>query len=420
MKKIKKLTLILFLLTASSALANEQEAKLGSFRDLLVLNFSPAFRLSSGNFISESSDPSSIKNFFNQSRFAIVGLDFSWQWFELYVAFDIMPNWANFNNNRFFSNLPLGDISGSIHMEIPVAAFVAYRSDLVDFSVGRRRWHVGPGNYSLIASRDVLFFDGFWLSVRPQLDFGRFHFYFMAASDDHIALRRFLNWQREAAGGSRDPNLWFNPVSEQRWFFIGRLAISTDNWQLGITETMLWHGRPLDLHIFNPLFWWHNLNFPGYSNVTLGIDFEKILPIAQNVKVFGQFNIDDIRAPNEGVGETPTSLALYVGALWQVFEGNELFSGPVFNPFGQLISTQRLNFPTGGLIVGFDAVWTSRFMWTRRADRPLGKFTMFKLADIWAASHSPSIIEHFLAFPYGNDNIYFKASGQWQNSNWFS
>ncbi|MCL2520198.1 MAG: hypothetical protein FWE37_04245 [Spirochaetaceae bacterium] len=380
--------------------------KLFAIGNLFTIELTPAFRLSSANFNDEAINLFTIQNFFNQTRLSKFAFNYNYAPFQLYVDVDFLKQHIDvFTDNPSFSNFPYNDgFVGSINATVPLQGFFAYRGDLINVIVGRSRWHFGAGDYSLVAGRDVPYFDGVWFSFNPQLSNGRLHFNFWAASDEQRALEKFLAWQPEGA---------LHLQQNSRWFFAHRFGFSRESWRLGLTETMIFMGEPLNLSVISPLYLWHNLYMDSAANVAITLDFEKIFT-NQNIRLYAEFSLDDFQLPWEAIDSNPQAIALYLGADWQIFDNGERFTAPRFDPFAQTITMDNFAFD-GGLVVTLQALWASRFIWGRSQELPLGKFTLFK--NIHDGNNG--VIEHYLAFPYGGDNIYLKAGAEWQNSQFF-
>ncbi|MCL2519781.1 MAG: hypothetical protein FWE37_02075 [Spirochaetaceae bacterium] len=392
------------------------------WRDIFIIDINPALlRLSSANFTEEPASLFTIQNFYNQTRLIKLALNIDIIGFNFYADLDFMQHFYAFKDNSTFSNLPFANygFSSAVYSNIPLQGYLAYNSDLLQLSLGRRRWHLGAGDYNLVAGRDAPYFDGLWAGFTPQLPSGRFHFYFMAAIDDPMAIGKFLDWNRQQVNeADRNNNEhWFNLAQESRYFFVHQIAFSRDTWRVGLTESFIWQGQAANFFIANPFFLWHNIFNPEAGNVALTLNFEKLFT-EQNIRLYAEASMDDLQLSWEPITSPPNQLALYVGADWQIFDNGERFAAPRFNPFERAMAMENFAFD-GGLIVSFQALWASRYIWGRGDESALGKFTMFKdihLRGNMYGSEAGGVLEHYLGFPYGGDNIYFKLSGQYQNN----
>jgi hypothetical protein len=389
---------------------------LGNF---FYIDIFPTFRMGSQNFVTENMNRFTVVDYFNQNRFLTLSLDFSVKNFDFYIGFDMMQHLSVYADNYPFSNFPYGrdGFNDSVNSMIPTEGYISYKNDLLEFSVGRRRWALGAGDYSLTVGRDMPYFDGIWFGFHPKIgNIGRFYYYFLGASDDQNAVEHYLKWNTDPDPDNPDPARWpYNDYvrglkEESRWFFVHKVGFSRDTWRIGIAESLVLQGQPLTFWLSNPFFAWHNMYMNTAGNVSLSLSGEKVW---DTVRFYAEFIMDDLQLPWENKNSNPLAIGLYGGVDWQLFDEGERFAGPRYDPYARAMTEDNFRFE-GGLILSFQTVFASRFLYNRDGI-PLGKFTLFTgvQGNRWG------VMEHYVGFPYGGDTVLAIAKAQWQNSRWF-
>ncbi|MCL2520821.1 MAG: hypothetical protein FWE37_07475 [Spirochaetaceae bacterium] len=407
-------------------LSEELSTYINFLRRFAFIDVFTTARASTANFTDNSLNRFNYIDFINHNKFYTIGFDFSYRNFDFYFALDLIQTFMIYNDNFAWSSLPLGKggFVDGLDTTVPLAGYIAYDTDFITLSVGRRRMALGPGDYSLVVGRDNPFLDGVFFGIRPRIgQNSRFSYYFIGASDDGLALNNFVTWNKEAAVANPAASRWFENDSMlqqiSRYFLVHKIAFSSRNFKIGLTESFVVSGLPLTFWLANPFMIWHNtyLDLGGLSgNVAITLDVERRF---NNLRVYGEFSLDDWQLGWEGVETHPNSIGLYVGLDWQVFAGDELFSGVKSGPYDRIMREDTLAFESG-LVVSLQFVYVSRYFYRRHHDDPLGKFTFFNSLQHTGDNRDFYIMENYLGFAYGPDSFLTEFTATWQNRQIFS
>jgi hypothetical protein len=403
----------------------------------------PTFKLSTSNFYNSNIGRFSYSNLQNGPRLLNGGLNFGYKGWQFYLAIDVLQSVDSHNENIGFSNLPIGHKGafGGLNVNAPTALYIAYHNDLLDISVGRRRYQFGAGDYSPVLGRDMPYIDGLYVGITPQLtEKGKLAIRFLASADDQAALQRLYDWNRAAwyrgdlnydyytnfdsnATSAENEHAWRQTPLGQletrtRWFFLNKLALIRPTFSVGVTEGLLVAGPNLSAWLGNPVSLWHNTFMPSGTKLLISVDFEKKL--GESVRLYGQAMIDDWQLDWEldDVNSPPNTLAIYSGVDWQVFTNDNLFTGPFFNPYAHTLGDDRFKMD-GGLILSLQFAWASRYLYNRDYREPLNKFTYFHTQQAGGGGEF-FLIENYLGLPYGPDNFLLEATAKWQNKRFYT
>jgi hypothetical protein len=382
----------------------------------------PTFRIGTPNFFHQELNRLTYIDYHNQNKPIVLGFDFSYKNFDFYLALDFMQHVMVYNENYPYSNVPMGSSGfvNGLNTNVPTAGYIAFDNDFIEFSVGRRRWALGPGDYSLSVGRDTPYFDGLWFGIHPKITEDiTFSYYFLGAADDQAAIELLYDWNEKAYNddpASAPEFVYLQQLSEKtRWFFAHKIGISTPTFRIGLTESMVIDGKPITAWLSNPFMIWHNTYMPDGGNVAMTLDVEKL--IGSHVRVYGQFTLDDWQLGWEGYASAPNALGIYAGVDWQVFDSEEIFSGPRADPYAKVMADKSFRFKRG-LILSLQAAYASRYLYNRHSKEPLGKFAFFNTLQSGGGGDF-FLMENYLGFAYGPDTALAEVSAQWQSERWY-
>ncbi|GHU21447.1 hypothetical protein FACS1894172_12090 [Spirochaetia bacterium] len=403
------IVLLWAMLVASPVFA--QEAKSNSLFDLINIETFPVARV---NVTGDSAQNADFQQFHDSKRFLRLGFEFTTDFgLEVNLNLDITQGITANKKNPLFLNIPFAPgigLTGFIDTHTPFESYVAYEGDLIDLSVGRRRWAMGAGDYSLSVGSHAPWFDGMWFNLHPTLSGHRFDWTFLVAADTPI----FISTWNE--GNSAHSSYYWDTDADKpllnswagRYFLMHNTSIWGNTWKFSIGETALVVGN-LDLYTGNPTSIWHSV-FLGHVNIEIQLAFEK--RIAEQWRVYSELLLDDL--PLEGGLTNPLSGAFTLGADYQLFPGTERYTGPVQNPLYNIKREDNLRF-SGGLVLSAQFVLTSRYVYSRADDEAIERFTMTK--NVGAGDFF--LYEHYIGFEYGPDTFLTALSAKWENKSFF-
>ncbi|NIZ40944.1 hypothetical protein PVA45_05450 [Entomospira entomophila] len=374
----------------------------------------PTVRVTSRNFKVESIDRLFYTQYHLSPKAFVVGIDYQIVGIHFFVALDFMRNLEAEFYKMTWTNLPVGkNLAASASTNFPSEGFIGYHNDVITASIGRRRAHLGPGNHGLMLSRYTPYFDGIWLSLHPKTrENQRFFYTFFLAADDTAALNRLWNAFDPYAADVMQLNRY-----QQRTKFLAvhRIGYQFEFLKFGIGESSIISGIPLTFFNANPMNFWHNTYEVGL-NVTLGFDIEGVIGKKRNIRLYGEFLLDDVKTSVEP-GGNPLAFGLSLGAQWHVFERDEEHFGPNFDYTRNTLQEGGFNF-TGksGLVLGFQAVWATRYLYSRAMDDPLGKFTFHNQLQLGVGHWS--VLENYIGFTHGPDSVLLEFQADYIDKNW--
>jgi hypothetical protein len=379
--------------------------------NVLNLEFFPVARL---NLNGKAADNGDFKEYYDEKRFIRLGFEYATAGgLEVNFNLDLTQGILANKNNRLFLNVPFDPgpnvpLNGFIDTETPFEGYIAYEGNVVDLMVGRRRWGMGAGEYSLTAGRQAPWFDGVWFNIHPVIAGYRTDWTFLAAADDPGFI---VNWNAPGTAHSAAYERGGDPLLDSwdsRYFLLHKSSIWGDSWKAGVAETAIVVGN-MDLYSGNPGSIWHS-GFLGHVNVGIELSFEKIL--ARSWRIYSEIFFDDL--PLEGGTTNPIAGAATIGADYQLFEDSGRYAGPVQSAALNAKLEDNLRFE-GGLILSGQLVYTSRYVYSRSYDEAVERFTMYKHTVVGDFAN----YEHYTGFEYGPDTVMASLSIQWQNRSFF-
>ncbi|MGL4524588.1 MAG: hypothetical protein ACRCVN_03580 [Spirochaetia bacterium] len=371
--------------------------------------------------------------YLDDPRFLQLGIDIDWRGLQAYMRLELFQNPAIFQSGLAYSNLPLPigyqSFTAGFNANFPSEGWLGYINDYVDISVGRRKLATGPGKYNLSLSEQAPALDAYWINIHPMTNYKvRLYGILSGAMSGHEAGRRFLTenqryWDPTAAGGvgawvdTYDPTTATFPQVDRynspfKGYFFHKIGVEGDWWRVGLSESIMVYGGAPTLDINGPLTLWHN-SYIVNGNALLGVTFEFLL--AQQVRVYGEWAMDDLML-GEFDNAKPTSMSFMLGADWQIFGTDTPYKGEIYRDSSRTMREQQFT-KTDGLIIGIEAVYTSRFMYGRPGDDPFGKFSFFTSPQ-YGVNHWP-LVEYYLGFPYGPQSMLIEFRGTYSSGDWY-
>jgi hypothetical protein len=406
-KGIILLAVVFVFLGSVLSLAAQEPASLW---DVLNVEFFPVARFNTTGAATSNED---YRRYYDEKRLLRLDLEFSTDFgLDVNLNLDITQGILANKSNPLFSNIPFAPglaLNGFIDTEPPFESYLAYEGALIDVSVGRRKWGMGAGEYSLTVGKQAPWFDGVWFNAHPVWAGYRVDWTFLIAADDSGFI---AEWNKDDNAhssyyGGNDGSGSFDPLLrnwDSRYFLMHKSSVRGETWRAGVGETAMVIGN-LDLFSGNPTSIWHS-TFLGHVNIGIELSFEKRL--ANSWRVYSELFIDDV--PLEGGVTNPIAASATIGADFQVFPGTERFSGPIQASWANAKLEDNLRFE-GGLILSAQAVYASRYVYSRSYDEAIERFTMVKHTIVGDFRN----YEHYIGFEYGPDTLLVSLSAQWQN-----
>lgn len=191
------------------------------------------------------------------------------------------------------------------------------------------------------------------------------------------------------------------------------LAINLSIFALVLPRVRLFTVRLLLFNV-NPAMFWHNTYEVGL-NVTLGFDVEALVGAKKNVRVYGEFLLDDVKTAVEEDGN-PHAFGLSLGVEWHLFDNEEIYLGANFDYDRNTVRERRATFTQSGLRLGFQAIWATPYLYSRADDDPLGKLTFHNQLQLGVGHWS--VLENYIGFTYGPDTILLELQANYLSERW--
>ncbi|MDR1893343.1 MAG: hypothetical protein LBQ61_01455 [Spirochaetales bacterium] len=369
--------------------------------DVLNIEFFPVLRL----FLNDTGDSynADYLAYYEEKRFIRLGVEFKTPGgLEVNLNLDLTQGILANKFNPYFLNIPYmagAPLHGFIDTETPMESYIAYEGDLIDLSVGRRKWGLGAGRYSLMAGLGAPWFDGLWFNLHPVVSGHRFDWTFLIASDDP----GFVDLWNKSISTAHDTNYLNSNVPllspwDGRYFMVHKTTIRGETWKAGVGEMAILVGGA-DFFSANPTAIWHSA-FLSFLNVGVEVSGEK--RFGENFRLYGEVMFDDL--PTEGGITNPIALAATLGLDYHLLDT----AGPYTGPFQSLYLTAKredsLAF-TGGLTLSLQGVYASKYVYSRSASEGVERFTMLKHAVVSRDQADFYNYEHYTGFDYGPDNF---------------
>ncbi len=175
-------------------------------------------------------------------------------------------------------------------------AYLVFKLPYFNLIYGKHENKWGPGLYGNLALSDYAApYDQF----KFQTQYWRFKF---------TSLVGFLRAY---------PEIRENGQIQSKSIAAHRLELSvTNHFQLGLHETVIYGGRKFEPAYLNPIMFYRSAEhaLPNEDNATMGLDFD--LSLIKNVKLYGEFLIDDITTTELGTGFYGNKLGYQAGCYY--------------------------------------------------------------------------------------------------------
>jgi len=323
--------------------------------------------------------------------FSNLSLDLQKWGFRAYTQFEFRSDLLADLTYFSWSNFPIireGTIN--IDANFPQVAYLEYSREHILISLGRRKISWGPGIYHLGISGIAPYFDNLYLDFSVPTKKGEWGFRYVIITTDNRAMRR--NTETE------DP-LYKTLVAHQLSYQWPRIKISL------LDYSLVWNRVP-DLQELAPLLHYHGL-YQEDQNVMLGIALD-MLP-GDNFRIYMDCIFDDFKLSVESTESNPGAAGAILGTQIRFLRGK-----PVVTELNQTedhILDDR-TFPLqGGLILQFEQVWASKYLYNRDVEE--GKFINPQFY-IW--KFDPADINTFFGAAYGPDRLIERLSLTYENN----
>ena len=297
----------------------------------------------------------------------------------------------------------------AIQNSVPHTAFLGFSGPWSTLVVGRDAIRIGRGSTgNLMIGSHVPYHDFLQLSLSNK----KLKYTFLAIPMNELVTQEMINTQKidpSNLGQAWYPHLnqdediaWHTLFhgTRRRTYIAHRLeADILPWWRMAITEGTMIYADTLDLRMFSPMMFLHNLQNFGEVNNTLGIETE--ITLSKRWALDVQFFIDQLQTSAEqGATELPPNAnALLIGGRFRYPKDDWTFSGFI------------------------EGAYTSPFVYLRTGDStqnydPANAATQFNLDLVHAVSMEEGRSGvNWLGYVYGPDSIVLatKVAGAYKN-----
>lgn len=328
---------------------------------------------------------------------------------------ELTQNFHTYLNNSYYLNIFADSKNGfafrNILVNIPLFGYIEYKNDYFRFLIGRTRIDLGYGDYNFILSAYAPAQDAIWITADPWYDNANF------------VVKPFMNFiidmspihgnETFLSDKNNNPNNRYRSVAKT--YNIHQFGIYNDYFRLAVTESLMVYGAEFSLATISPLSWWHQ-SFLNNGNNMMSVSVEGKI---DRYRIYAEGSFDDLYIGSEDDTSKPNAMGFVVGFDVELLKG-EPFIGVNFSSKDQVVRADSFRKDTG-LIVGFETVVSSKYMYGRPSSDPFGKLSFFQSYQTanQAALDKWSLIEYYLGFPYGGETLYAFAKAKYINRNWY-
>lgn len=227
----------------------------------------------------------------------------------IHLEYDLRKDFFVSSRPSDYSTIPTGDpFVQEFDFNFPTRSYLKIGNLNLDLLIGREQMKWGPGyRSSLLISNSPPYYDMVHLSYFS--DFIKATFFFASLESyltaDELVIQDTMSDEGIISFG-KDSAAQYKTLTGHRFEF--RFF---DKLLVGVSDIIVIGGRAPELNEISPLMSLHNVYGENYSNVMLGLD-ASFVP-RKNVRIYGEFAVDDIRNPLEGESAIPTSLGYIAG-----------------------------------------------------------------------------------------------------------
>ncbi len=405
MSKFKRIAIVAFVsIFFSSFLFASMRFKF-SFSPSVLYDNSPTFFSSTeGTWAKEDSLDKPIENYWEKTQDSIRrfddrlpllsgGFEIESDNILFAIKINIKEELYNFLSYSPKSNIPyIGNTKYAVtNAQYPTVAFLDYKNSILELSIGRRLFHMGPGEYSFILSPVQPYLDHFFSSLS-------YHKETFALIYDFYALS--------------SSNSTFTPgerTSVYKTFFIHKTTYERKNLIIALSELNCVYDAIPTLADFTSFVLWHNQYQEEHSNVMIELSFETKI---KDIRLYGLYAQDDICLKNESDNLKPTALGFALGLDWQIKKGNK-YLAPSTKDSDYIRHEKNLK-EEGGLHLSFESYFATNWLYNRREQSPEGTCTSDRYGKITLpyrfyssnGGYTDKIDAYYLGFPFGPGSIY--------------
>ncbi len=294
------------------------------------------------------------------------------------------------------------------HAQYPHVAYLEYDGSFFSFSVGRRLFLLGPGEYSFILS-----------PVQPYLDSASFSLFY----NDPAYTLTYSFYAIATSGVVYNPGKTREEGDVMKTFFIHKLQYESTCFILALSELNCVYDTYPSLIDFSPFVFWHNQYQEEHSNVMIEVSVEGRIRDLRLYMIYAQ---DDLCLKTEGNNYKPTALGFAAGLDWSITDGSA-FQSPVRRD-GDYIGRDRTLKRDGGIHLLLSAYWATNYLYNRRSSDPsTGKFTSDRYGKITLpyrfyssyGGYTDADDAYYLGFPYGPGTVKGELGVSYEDGNMF-
>lgn len=387
--------------------------KLYSFAYLSLL---PAFQIHSMSF-QNNLNPTRQQylDFLGSPKLITAGINARVKGWYFNFQLELAQNFHTYLENNYYINIFADSEKGfafrNLLVNIPLFGYIEYKNDYFRFIIGRTRVDLGYGDYNFILSDYAPPQDIIWLSADP------WH------NDANFVVKPFFNFiidmspihgnEIYLSDTNNNPNGRYRSFAKT--YNVHQIGVYNDYFRIVLTEVLMVYGAEFSLATISPIAWWHQSFLNNANNMT-SVSLEGKIG---NYRLYAEGSFDDLYIGKEDDTSKPNAMGFVIGFDVQLLEG-EPFLGVNRSAVDNTVRADSFRKETG-LIVGFETVISSKYMYDRPSSDPFGKMSFFQsyqtanqtLNDKW------SLIEYYLGFPYGGETLYAFGKLKYVNRNWF-
>ncbi len=373
----RKIFLLSILISLSSSLSAQ-----------LHMDLSPYFWLDSAPVKTDAYIPSlqELYDWYDRPPFMDLYFDINNSNYRVFMQIDLRSDLKADLDNFTFTNLPV-PLNGNLYIDpnFPQTGYGEYKSEIFNFSIGRRKIDWGPGYYDLGFSDRLPYFDNISFDIGKSTEKGRWQYNFIVTTTDNRGTYNLTGTL---------------PAESNKTFTAHKISFSTSSLIISATDYSLIYGRIPDLQELAPFIHYHGL-YQRDQNVALGFSADALLN--SDLRLYSEVFIDDFQTSIESGASNPGAIGAVLGMEYRIAPGKASES-PLNDAYKHTLGNKDFSL-NGGIVFRWENVWTSEYLYNR--DDPLGKFTN-PLYYMW--EYHPKSINTYFGAAFGPDRLIERLS----------